>query len=31
MKLVTNPVVVDADAILKTYAEEQAWPQITLR
>jgi HAD superfamily hydrolase (TIGR01490 family) len=31
MKLVTNPVAVDADAILKTYAEEQAWPQISLR
>ena len=31
MKLVTNPVAVDADEILKTYAEEQAWPQISLR
>lgn len=31
MKLVTNPVAVDADAILTAYAEEQAWPQITLR
>jgi HAD superfamily hydrolase (TIGR01490 family) len=31
MKLVTNPVAVDADAILKAYAEEQAWPQISLR
>jgi HAD superfamily hydrolase (TIGR01490 family) len=31
MKLVTNPIAVDADVILKTYAEEQAWPQISLR
>jgi HAD superfamily hydrolase (TIGR01490 family) len=31
MKLVTNPVAVDADATLKAYAEEQAWPQISLR
>jgi HAD superfamily hydrolase (TIGR01490 family) len=31
MKLVTNPVVVDADAILKAYAEEHAWPQLSLR
>ena len=31
MQLVTNPVAVDADAILKAYAEEQAWPQISLR
>lgn len=31
MKLVTNPVAVDADAILTAYAEEQAWPQISLR
>ena len=31
MKLVTNPVVVDADEILTTYAQEHAWPQISLR
>lgn len=31
MKLVTNPVAVDADAILSAYAEEQAWPKISLR
>jgi len=31
MKLVTNPVAVDADAILSAYAEEQAWPQMSLR
>ncbi len=31
MKLVTNPVAVDADVILKAYAEEQVWPQISLR
>ncbi len=31
MKLVTNPVAVDADAILSAYAEERAWPQISLR
>ncbi|MGQ0443196.1 MAG: HAD family hydrolase, partial [Methylophilaceae bacterium] len=31
MKLVTNPVAVDADAILKAYAEIQAWPIISLR
>lgn len=31
MKLVTNPVAVDPDAILSAYAEEQAWPQISLR
>ena len=31
MKLVTNPVAVDADAALIAYAQEQAWPQISLR
>lgn len=31
MQLVTNPVAVDADAILTAYALEQAWPQISLR
>ena len=31
MKLVTNPVAVDADDILKKYAEENAWPYISLR
>ena len=31
MKLVTNPVAVDADEILKKYAEENAWLQISLR
>ena len=31
MQLVTNPVAVDADAILTAYAEEQAWPLISLR
>jgi HAD superfamily hydrolase (TIGR01490 family) len=31
MKLVTNPVAVDADAILSTYANEQAWPSMSLR
>lgn len=31
MKLVTNPVAVDADETLKTYAEELAWPLISLR
>jgi phosphoserine phosphatase len=31
MKLVTNPVAVDADAILTDYAKEQAWPQMSLR
>jgi HAD superfamily hydrolase (TIGR01490 family) len=31
MKLVTNPVAVDADEILTAYAEENAWPQISLR
>ena len=31
MKLVTNPVAVDADDTLKKYAEENAWPHISLR
>ena len=31
MKLVTNPVAVDADAVLTEYAKEQAWPQMSLR
>jgi len=31
MKLVTNPVAVDADEILTAYAKEQAWPAISLR
>lgn len=31
MKLVTNPVAVDADAILTEYAQQQAWPQMSLR
>ena len=31
MQLVTNPVAVDADEILTAYAQEQAWPQISLR
>jgi len=31
MRLVTNPVAVDADAILAAYAEEHAWPRISLR
>lgn len=31
MKLVTNPVAVDADAILAEYAQQQAWPHISLR
>ena len=31
MKLVTNPVAVDADEVLTVYAQEQAWPQISLR
>lgn len=31
MKLVTNPVAVDADVILTTYAQEHAWQQISLR
>ena len=31
MKLVTNPVAVDADATLTEYAQQQGWPQISLR
>ena len=31
MKLVTNPVAVDADETLTTYAAEQNWPKISLR
>lgn len=31
MKLVTNPVAVDADETLTAYAQEQAWPQMSLR
>ncbi len=31
MKLVTNPVAVDADVTLAAYAQEQAWPAISLR
>lgn len=31
MKLVTNPVAVDADEILTDYAKQQGWPRITLR
>ena len=31
MKLVTNPVAVDADEILAAYANEQNWPHISLR
>ena len=31
MQLVTNPVAVDADVVLTAYAQEQAWPQISLR
>jgi HAD superfamily hydrolase (TIGR01490 family) len=31
MKLVTNPVAVDADEILSDYANKQGWPQISLR
>ena len=31
MKLVTNPVAVNADDILKKYAEENAWSQMSLR
>lgn len=31
MKLVTNPVAVDADDTLKAYATEHQWPQISLR
>ena len=31
MKLVTNPVAVDADETLAAYAKAQAWPAISLR
>ncbi|SDK80781.1 HAD-superfamily subfamily IB hydrolase, TIGR01490 [Methylophilus rhizosphaerae] len=31
MKLVTNPVAVDADATLTEYAKERGWPLISLR
>ncbi|MBC7755107.1 MAG: HAD family hydrolase [Bdellovibrio sp.] len=31
MKLVTNPVAVDADEILTAFAQERAWPLISLR
>ena len=31
MQLVTNPVAVDADEILTAYAQERAWPQMSLR
>jgi HAD superfamily hydrolase (TIGR01490 family) len=31
MKLVTNPVAVDADATLTAYAKQHSWPQISLR
>ncbi len=31
MKLVTNPVAVDADEILTAYAKKQDWPAISLR
>jgi HAD superfamily hydrolase (TIGR01490 family) len=31
MKLVTNPVAVDADELLTAYAKEQTWPAISLR
>ncbi len=31
MKLVTNPVAVDADPTLTAYAQENAWPIISLR
>ncbi len=31
MKLVTNPVAVDADSTLITYASERGWPVISLR
>jgi HAD superfamily hydrolase (TIGR01490 family) len=31
MKLVTNPVAVDADATLTAYAEQNQWPHISLR
>ena len=31
MKLVTNPVAVDADETLRLYAKQQGWPLISLR
>jgi HAD superfamily hydrolase (TIGR01490 family) len=31
MKLVTNPVAVDADEALMAYAKQQGWPSISLR
>jgi phosphoserine phosphatase len=31
MKLVTNPVAVDADETLTEYAKAQHWPHISLR
>jgi HAD superfamily hydrolase (TIGR01490 family) len=31
LKLVTDPVAVDPDPVLKAYAEEQGWPIISLR
>ena len=31
MKLVTNPVAVDADTILTAFAKEHAWPLMSLR
>ncbi|MEE9330671.1 MAG: HAD family hydrolase, partial [Methylophilaceae bacterium] len=31
MKLVTNPVAVDADPQLTTYAEKNEWPRVSLR
>ncbi len=31
MKLVTNPVAVDADEALTAYAKQNAWPEISLR
>jgi HAD superfamily hydrolase (TIGR01490 family) len=31
MKLVTNPVAVDADATLSAFAKENCWPLISLR
>lgn len=31
MKLVTNPVAVDPDDVLRDYAEQQGWPIISLR
>jgi HAD superfamily hydrolase (TIGR01490 family) len=31
MKLVTNPVAVDADPTLTEYAQQNGWPQLSLR